>query len=78
MADITMCNAKNCKDKELCYRFTAVPDPYWQSVFDPSLEKEMSKDTCEHYLKGRRRIVTKDKEVSGKDEGKTNREGVHS
>lgn len=33
MADITMCNGGNCPNKLTCYRFTATPNPYWQSYF---------------------------------------------
>lgn len=32
MPDISMCANKNCYVKEKCYRYTAVPNPYWQSV----------------------------------------------
>ena len=31
MADITMCDNKECKNAHKCYRFKAIPDPYWQS-----------------------------------------------
>lgn len=49
MADITMCNATNCKDKELCYRYKAVPDPLYQSVFDPSLKEPKTKENCDEF-----------------------------
>ena len=49
MADITMCTATNCKDKETCYRYKATPDPLYQSMFDPSLKEEKSKDNCVEY-----------------------------
>lgn len=51
MADITMCTATNCKDKETCYRYKAIPDPLYQSMFDPSLKEEKSKDNCTEYWK---------------------------
>lgn len=31
MPDISMCANKNCYVKEKCYRYTAVPNPYYQS-----------------------------------------------
>lgn len=31
MPDISMCQNKNCKVKEQCYRFTAIPDNLWQA-----------------------------------------------
>ena len=49
MADITMCNASNCKDKEICYRYKAVPDNLYQSMFDPSLKEPKSKDNCDEF-----------------------------
>ena len=42
MADISMCTGKNCKMREKCYRFTAIPSEYWQSYFvreDEEVEK---------------------------------------
>lgn len=34
MPDITMCVNKDCPLRMKCYRFTAVPTPYWQSYTD--------------------------------------------
>lgn len=51
MADITMCNATNCKDKELCYRYKAVPDELYQSMFDPSMNEPKTKDNCSEFWK---------------------------
>lgn len=31
MADISMCNGKDCTIKETCYRFTAITNPLRQS-----------------------------------------------
>jgi hypothetical protein len=33
MADITMCQDKECPKKEQCYRYTAPANPYRQSYF---------------------------------------------
>jgi hypothetical protein len=35
MPDITMCSQYNCELKEECYRYTAKPNPVWQSYFCP-------------------------------------------
>lgn len=51
MPDISMCKNEDCKDKDSCYRYTAKPDPYWQSYI--LIEGEKDKDTCEEYRKGR-------------------------
>lgn len=31
MSDITMCKNENCPSKKWCYRFLAIPNPYFQS-----------------------------------------------
>lgn len=31
--DVCMCKGQSCLRKESCYRFTATPNPYWQSYF---------------------------------------------
>lgn len=50
--DMTLCYAKNCKDKDNCYRYLAEGDKQYQSMFDPSDTDEKDKDTCEYYIKG--------------------------
>jgi hypothetical protein len=50
MPDITMCNGKKsidgavCKIKDKCFRFTAAPDPLWQSYFQSAPFDEEGKD----------------------------------
>lgn len=34
MPDITMCKSKDCPERENCYRYKAIPTPYWQSYSD--------------------------------------------
>lgn len=34
MPDISMCLNKNCPLRMKCYRYTAIPDKYWQSFAD--------------------------------------------
>lgn len=48
--DITMCQNHNCPLKMRCYRYTAKPDPHWQSYFmvNPlKVEKGIAK--CEYF-----------------------------
>ena len=46
MPDITMCRGEGCPLKETCYRYTAVPDEYWQSYF---VEVPVKDGECEYY-----------------------------
>ena len=41
MPDITMCQEDQCPRRNLCYRYTARPDQYWQSYF--------AKKPCDDY-----------------------------
>lgn len=50
MPDITMCAGKDCPLKDKCYRFTAKPNPYWQSYFMKTPYDKNKKD-CEHFWK---------------------------
>ena len=50
--DITLCYAKNCKDKDKCYRFLAEGDSQYQSMFDPSDSEEKDEKKCDYYIKG--------------------------
>lgn len=48
MADITMCEGKNCPLKEKCYRFTAKVSEYRQSYFmETPYNKE--ENNCKHF-----------------------------
>lgn len=40
MADITMCEGKNCPLKSICYRYTAKPNEYWQAYFNEGPYKD--------------------------------------
>ena len=46
MADITMCYGEGCPKKDTCYRYKAIPNPYWQSVF---IKTPYEDGQCEHY-----------------------------
>ena len=48
MADITMCDDKECKVKDKCYRYTAKACKYRQSYF---IESPRNKGDCSHYWK---------------------------
>lgn len=50
--DITMCNGGNCPNKESCYRYTAIPNTYWQSYFIgyPEHEVEGDKVDCKMFI----------------------------
>lgn len=47
MADISMCDNNKCPLKETCYRFKAIPNPYWQAYanFEPGKNGK-----CNHHL----------------------------
>lgn len=62
MSDISMCYAKNCKDKNKCYRFTAIPDKYWQSYMDPSDKEEKDRKKCSYFWDNRYKVNNKSKE----------------
>ena len=47
MADITMCNGKNCNAKNKCYRYTAPINKYWQAYFVDTPGEDIH---CEYYL----------------------------
>lgn len=48
MPDISMCDNINCKLKENCYRFKAIPNKYHQSYNNFILDK---KGNCKFYWK---------------------------
>jgi len=60
MPDISMCDGKNCKKKEECYRFTAVPSS-WQSYFSPTPD---SNDGCKYFMQDQSKISRKRKNDS--------------
>ncbi len=51
MPDITMCLNEKCIKKQYCYRFTATPKEFWQSihVFEPKNNTE-EKFECEKHI----------------------------
>lgn len=44
MPDISMCMNENCKARLACYRFSARPNPYWQTYSDYGTGKKPCKD----------------------------------
>jgi len=49
MADLTMCDRKDCPSCDKCYRFMAEPNPYRQSYFAPPYEP-IKDDRCEYFI----------------------------
>jgi hypothetical protein len=49
MADISKCANKDCKLKELCYRFTAPDNEFYQSYSDFKPNKTGTK--CKYFMK---------------------------
>jgi hypothetical protein len=47
--DITMCQDKECPNKDKCYRFIATPDKLRQSYFTESPRLAQSSRRCEHF-----------------------------
>lgn len=53
MVDMCKCKGEGCPLKEMCYRYTATADPYWQYWLDyPPYDKET--DDCKLFLMDRR------------------------
>jgi len=50
MADITMCEGKDCPLKETCFRFTAEHNEFYQAYF---IIVPFKDGKCEHYWKRR-------------------------
>jgi len=46
MADITMCPGNECSRKDMCYRYTATPNDFWQSQFT---ELPLKNGNCTHF-----------------------------
>ena len=53
MADITMCEGKDCNMKETCYRFKAIACEYYQAYFSEAphdnKKDEDGNTECEYY-----------------------------
>lgn len=45
-----MCTDKKCKLYRKCYRYRALPNPYWQSYFTGS-PRNTETDECEYFYK---------------------------
>ncbi len=49
MSDITMCVDDECKARQRCYRFTAVPNDLYQSYFVEAPDKD-TYGACEYFI----------------------------
>lgn len=47
MADISMCNNPDCKDKDSCYRATAPQNPWRQSFI--MIRGVVDRNSCQYY-----------------------------
>jgi len=59
MVDMAMCQRKDCPLRHKCYRFMAIPDPYWQSYL---VVEKIGKD-CEHFIYFKQKRKRRHKEV---------------
>jgi len=53
MPDITMCQDKECNLKLKCYRYTAKPNPYYQSYFTDKVK--IDRNVCEYFMNNKGR-----------------------
>lgn len=51
MADIAMCLNQTCPSKNICWRFTAPPDKYWQSYSPFQPDGDATK--CREFIEAR-------------------------
>lgn len=56
MPDISMCANSNCPSSELCYRFTATPNPFRQSYGLFTVQPGQSR--CDNFTPNERVSVT--------------------
>lgn len=63
MADITMCEGKNCTLKESCYRFTATPNKYRQSYFTNPPYSFLNKSCDMYWGKNQEQILNQIKDI---------------
>lgn len=49
MSDITQCLNKDCILKEMCFRFTAKANEFWQSYSNFTPKEENGVTTCEYF-----------------------------
>jgi hypothetical protein len=56
MPDITMCRNQFCTIKDRCYRWTAEPNPHWQSY--AWFKEPSSNEKCLNFFEDVRKNVT--------------------
>lgn len=56
MADISMCQNKDCPLRKNCYRYRAIPSEFWQSyvVVEPEINQDGAK--CDWFWDCRERL----------------------
>ncbi len=50
MPDITMCTDEGCGQRELCYRYMAIPSEHRQSYFLGTVRLYETDDSCDYYM----------------------------
>lgn len=53
MPDISMCSNNECSRKEVCYRFTAIPNEFRQAYAD--FKEIESNKGCEYFMSNKNR-----------------------
>lgn len=59
MADISMCDNPDCKDKDSCYNATAPRNPWRQSYI--TIRGVVDKNSCQYYTPDNRTFQEKEK-----------------
>lgn len=59
-----MCTAKNCQVKHKCKRFTAIPDPMYQSMANLNNDREIkSEDECNDFWNNKKEGKVDEREI---------------
>ena len=59
-----MCTAKNCQVKHKCKRFTAIPDPMYQSMANFNNDKEIkSEEECNDFWNNKKEGKVNEREI---------------
>lgn len=65
MVDITKCNGNNCKQRDLCYRYTAPACKHMQSYFAEEPEKDKD-GSCEAFWDNSVKPIKTEKNIEDK------------
>lgn len=73
MPDLTMCQGNNCKMRDSCYRYTAMPNP-WRQMYFMSSPFDSLIGKCEYYNLDTRTEAEKQRDKYWYDEDVKNME----